>query len=31
MSEMRSAVSSSLDTRGPAGTNLLFLREEQMR
>ena len=31
MSETRSAVSSGLDPRGPAGTNLLFLREEQMR
>lgn len=31
MSETRSAVSSGLDPRGPAGSNLLFLREEQMR
>ena len=31
MSETRSAVSSGLDPRAPAGSNLLFLREEQMR
>lgn len=31
MSETRSAVSGGLDPRGPAGSNLLFLREEQMR
>ncbi len=31
MSQTRSAVSSSPDPRGPAGSNLLFLREEQMR
>ena len=31
MSETRSAVSGSLDPRGGAGSNLLFLREEQMR
>ena len=31
MSETRSAVSSGLDPRGAAGSNLLFLREEQMR
>ena len=31
MSETRSAVSGGLHPRGPAGSNLLFLREEQMR
>lgn len=31
MPETRSAVSGGLDPRGPAGSNLLFLREEQMR
>ena len=31
MSETRSAVSGGLDRRGPAGANLLFLREEQIR
>ena len=31
MSETRSAVSGCLDPRPPAGSNLLFLREEQMR
>jgi DNA-binding MarR family transcriptional regulator len=31
MPETRPAVSGGLDPRGPAGSNLLFLREEQMR
>ncbi len=31
MPETRSAVSGGFDPRGPAGSNLLFLREEQMR
>ncbi len=31
MSETRSAVSGGLHPHGPAGSNLLFLREEQMR
>jgi len=31
MSETRPAVSGAFDPRGPAGSNLLFLREEQMR
>ena len=31
MSETRSAASGGLDPRGPAGSSLLFLREEQMR
>ena len=31
MPETRSVVSGGLDLRGPAGSNLLFLREEQMR
>lgn len=31
MPEMRTAVTAGLDTRGPAGSSLLFLREEQIR
>ena len=31
MPETRSAIAGGLDPRGPAGSNLLFLREEQMR